>query len=42
MIPIPLRDDNPRSITPYVTIGLIVVNALVWLYQVSAGVFETT
>jgi membrane associated rhomboid family serine protease len=42
MIPLPLRDDNPRSITPVVTIALIVVNAIFWLYQVSHGVFETT
>jgi membrane associated rhomboid family serine protease len=42
MIPLPLRDDNPRSITPFVTIALIVVNAMVWLFQLTHGVFETT
>ena len=34
---IPLRDDNPTTIRPVVTVGLIVVNALVFLYQVSLG-----
>ncbi len=32
---IPLHDDNPTSITPFVTIGLIAVCALVFLWQVS-------
>ncbi len=34
---IPLRDDNPITITPVVTWGLIAVNVLVFLYQVSLG-----
>jgi membrane associated rhomboid family serine protease len=34
---IPLRDINPRYTTPYVNILLIVMNSLVWLYQVSLG-----
>lgn len=34
---IPLRDINPRYSTPWVTIAIIVVNSLVWLYQVSLG-----
>ena len=34
---IPLRDDNPTTIRPVVTVGLIVVNALGFLYQVSLG-----
>jgi membrane associated rhomboid family serine protease len=34
---IPLRDDNPTSITPVVTIGLIAINVLVFFYQVSLG-----
>ena len=42
MVPLPLRDDNPRSGTPIVTIALIVVNAMVWLFQVSQGVAQTT
>ena len=34
---IPLRDINPRSSTPFITIALIALNALVWFYQVSLG-----
>ncbi len=30
---IPLRDDNPTSIRPVVTVALIVVNAMVFMYQ---------
>jgi membrane associated rhomboid family serine protease len=33
----PLRDDNPITITPVVTWALIIVNAMVFLYQVSLG-----
>ncbi len=33
----PLRDDNPTRSVPIVTIALIVVNSLVFLYQVSLG-----
>jgi len=32
---IPLRDDNPTEITPMVTIALIVLCSLVFLYEVS-------
>ncbi len=32
---VPLRDNNPTTITPYVTYGLIIVNILVFVYQVS-------
>jgi membrane associated rhomboid family serine protease len=32
---VPLRDDNPTQITPYVTYGLIAANILVFLYQLS-------
>lgn len=32
---IPLRDINPRSSTPVVTIALVMVNSLVWLYEIS-------
>jgi len=31
----PLRDDNPTTITPFVTWALIAVNAAVFLYQIS-------
>jgi membrane associated rhomboid family serine protease len=34
---IPLRDDNPSSITPVVTITFIVMCVLVFLWQVSLG-----
>jgi membrane associated rhomboid family serine protease len=32
---IPLHDDNPTSLTPFVTLGLIAACALVFLWQVS-------
>ncbi|HEU4684275.1 MAG TPA: rhomboid family intramembrane serine protease [Nitrospira sp.] len=32
---IPLHDDNPTEITPIVTVGIILVCALVFLYQAS-------
>ena len=32
---VPLRDDNPTQITPYVTYGLIAVNILVFLYELT-------
>ncbi len=31
---IPLRDDNPTTIVPVMTVGLIVLNILVFLYQI--------
>jgi membrane associated rhomboid family serine protease len=34
---IPLRDDNPTLLTPVITIALIAVNVLVWLYFQGAG-----
>lgn len=34
---IPLKDDNPTSTYPYVTIGLIALNILVFIYEVSMG-----
>ncbi|HHJ12938.1 MAG TPA: rhomboid family intramembrane serine protease [Gammaproteobacteria bacterium] len=34
---IPLHDDNPTRITPWVTIGLIVTNVLVFFWQLSLG-----
>jgi membrane associated rhomboid family serine protease len=33
---IPLRDNVPTRSFPVVTVGLIVVNALVWLWELSA------
>ncbi|PSF39516.1 rhomboid family intramembrane serine protease [Aphanothece hegewaldii CCALA 016] len=32
---VPLRDDNPISITPYVTYGIIAINILVFLFQIT-------
>ncbi|HHO67837.1 MAG TPA: rhomboid family intramembrane serine protease [Gammaproteobacteria bacterium] len=34
---IPLHDDNPTEITPYVTIGIIVLCVLVFLWELSLG-----
>ncbi|MFZ5874960.1 MAG: rhomboid family intramembrane serine protease [Nitrospirota bacterium] len=34
---IPIRDENPTTITPIVTVTLIVVNVAVFLYQLSLG-----
>jgi len=32
---VPLRDNNPITITPYVNYGLIAVNILVFLYELT-------
>lgn len=32
---VPLRDNNPTRITPYVTYGLIIANVLVFVYELS-------
>lgn len=32
---VPLRDNNPTTITPYVTYGLIIANVVIFLYQIS-------
>jgi len=37
---IPLRDENPTELTPYITIALIVLNVLVWLYLEGGGLRE--
>lgn len=34
---IPLRDSNPSATVPIVTIVLIIINSIVWLYEVSLG-----
>jgi membrane associated rhomboid family serine protease len=41
---IPLRDDNPTTLLPVITVGLIVACVLVFFWQVSLGEqgFETT
>src|SRR3954451_24654008 len=33
---LPLRDNAPTRTTPYVTIGLIVANAIVWFWELSS------
>jgi membrane associated rhomboid family serine protease len=33
----PIRDDNPHYLTPYVTYGIIAVNALAWFFVQGAG-----
>src|SRR2546422_8851840 len=37
---IPLRDENPTTLTQVVTVSLIVLNCLVFLYQLSLGPAE--
>lgn len=32
---VPLRDENPVKITPYITYGLIIANVLVFLYELT-------
>lgn len=32
---VPLRDDNPTQITPYITYGLILINVLIFFYEAS-------
>jgi membrane associated rhomboid family serine protease len=34
---IPIRDENPTTITPIVTVSLIVINTAVFVYQMSLG-----
>jgi len=34
---LPLKDENPSCITPYVTWGLIVVNVIVFIWQIAEG-----
>ena len=35
---IPYKDENPTDLTPVITVGIILVNALVWLLVQGAGV----
>jgi membrane associated rhomboid family serine protease len=37
---IPLRDDNPTLLTPFITIGIIILNVIVWLYFQGGGTSE--
>ena len=34
---IPLKDDNPTYTVPFMTVGIIVINILVFLYELSLG-----
>ena len=34
---IPIRDENPTTRTPFVTVGLIILNCLIFFYQVLLG-----
>ena len=34
---IPFKDDNPTSITPYLTVALIVINVIIYLMQISSS-----
>ena len=34
----PLKDDVPGRTTPFITVGLIALNALVFLYEISLGI----
>jgi membrane associated rhomboid family serine protease len=38
---IPLRDDNPTRITPYMTWLLVAINIIIYLMQATGGMFET-
>jgi membrane associated rhomboid family serine protease len=42
VIPIPISDENPASRRPVVTVALIVVNALVWIFELFNGVDQST
>ena len=37
---IPIRDENPTTLTPVVTVGIIILNCLVYIYQVLLGPAE--
>jgi membrane associated rhomboid family serine protease len=39
---VPLKDDNPIQITPYVTYGLIALNILVFCYELSLNSSQLT
>ena len=36
----PLRDENPTNLTPWVSVGLIAANVVVWLYLQGGGLNE--
>jgi membrane associated rhomboid family serine protease len=42
MIPLPIRDENPTRRVPVVTIAIIAVNVVVWLFELGHGVELST
>ena len=42
MIPLPLRDDAPRSRFPALTLALIAANSIAWLFELRHGVALAT
>ena len=38
----PLRDENPTNLTPWVSVGLIAANVVVWLYVQGGGLNQDT
>jgi membrane associated rhomboid family serine protease len=42
MIPIPIRDDNPRLGFPAMTVALIAANSIAWLFELQHGVALAT
>lgn len=39
---VPIRDENPVKITPYITYGLIALNVGIFLYELTLSPFELT
>src|ERR1041385_3583471 len=37
---LPYKDENPTELTPLVTVGIIVINVVVWLFVQGAGAAE--
>ena len=37
---LPYKDENPTELTPVVTVGIIIVNVLAWLFVQGAGAAE--
>ena len=37
---LPYKDENPTELTPLVTVGIIVINVLAWLFVQGAGAPE--
>ena len=36
----PFKDDNPSSTYPFVTIGIIIVNVLIYFFSISGGMYN--